>query len=189
MLNTLSIHNCSHFITTTLLYPRLHATKWRLENEVFAKERIIQSPISLVKRSYRNFFFMDRLPALGSLRSIANAYDEDDISDEEELEKSAKKRKLSTEEAEKSEQKEGSDYDIVVSDEEGNSSGAGSVKNAVVINPPKVTKGILQKWIRRSNIDINDVYSMYYIDSLMFILFSFTFSIIWRRWRWRWWCE
>ena len=85
---------------------------------------------------------MDRLPALGSLRSIANAYDEDDISDEEELEKSAKKRKLSTEEMEKSEQKgEDSDYDIVVSDEEGNSSGAGSVKNAVVINQPKVTKG------------------------------------------------
>ena len=86
---------------------------------------------------------MDRLPALGSLCSIANAYDEEDISDEDELEKSAKKRKLSTEEAEKSEQKEDSDYDIVVSDEEGNSSGAGSVKNAVVINQPKVTKGIL----------------------------------------------
>ena len=86
---------------------------------------------------------MDRLPALGSLRSIANAYDEDDISDEEELEKSAKKRKLSTEDVEKSEQKEDSDYDIVVSDEEGNSSGAGSgAKNAVVMNQTKVTKGI-----------------------------------------------
>ena len=86
---------------------------------------------------------MDRLPALGSLRSIANAYDEDNISDEEELEKSAKKRKLSTEDIEKSEQKEDSDYDIVVSDEEGNSSGAGSgAKNAVVFNQTKVTKGI-----------------------------------------------
>ncbi|CAB4018025.1 Hypothetical predicted protein, partial [Paramuricea clavata] len=86
---------------------------------------------------------MDRLPALGSLRSIANAYDEDDISDEEEFAKSAKKRKLSTEEGlegEKSEPKgEDSDYDIVVSDEEGNSSGAGSAKNAVVINQPRVT--------------------------------------------------
>ena len=85
---------------------------------------------------------MDRLPALGSLRSIANAYDEDDISDEEEFAKSAKKRKLSTEEVEKSEPKgEESDYDIVVSDEEGNSSGAGSAKNAVVINQPRVTPG------------------------------------------------
>ncbi len=86
---------------------------------------------------------MDRLPALGSLRSIASAYEEGDISDEEELAKSAKKRKLSTEEEEKSEAKEeNSDYDIVVSDEEGNSSGAGSVKNAVVVNQPRVTTGI-----------------------------------------------
>ena len=86
---------------------------------------------------------MDRLPALGSLRSIASAYEEDDVSDEEELTKSAKKRKLSTEEDEKIETKdENSDYDIVVSDEEGNSSGTGSVKNAVVIKQPRVATGI-----------------------------------------------
>ena len=83
---------------------------------------------------------MDRLPTLGSLRSIASAYEEDDISDEEELTKSAKKRKLSAEEIEKVETKEeNSDYDIVVSDEEGNSSGAGSAKNAVVMKQPKVS--------------------------------------------------
>lgn len=88
---------------------------------------------------------MDRMPALGgSLRSIANAYDEDDISDEEmELSKS-KKRKLSIEpeEVEKSEAKaQDSEYDIVVSDEEGNSSGAGSAKNSVVVSQPRVAKG------------------------------------------------
>ena len=87
---------------------------------------------------------MDRLPTLGSLRSIASAYDEDDISDEEELTKSAKKRKLSEEVSEKVETKgENSDYDIVVSDEEGNSSGAGSAKNAVVIKQPRVTTGTM----------------------------------------------
>ena len=111
---------------------------------------------------------MNRLPALGSLRSIANAYDEDDISDEEELEKSAKKRKLSTEEVEKSEQKEDSDYDIVVSDEEGNSSGAGSVKNAVVINQPKVTKG--------NNVDthVHDICS--HISAVEKVFFSGTIN-------------
>lgn len=84
---------------------------------------------------------MSRLPALGSLRSIANAYEEDDISEGEELSKSAKKRKLSTntEESEKRETKgEDSDFEIVVSDEEGNSSGAGSIKNAIAVQQPRL---------------------------------------------------
>ena len=73
---------------------------------------------------------MTRLPALGSLRSIANAYDKDDISEGKGLKNSAKKRN-STKEVGKSEQKdENSDYDIVVTDGKESSSGAETVGNA-----------------------------------------------------------
>ena len=86
---------------------------------------------------------MNRLPALDSLQSIANAYDKDDISDEKDLESRLRNEnsppKPEGEELVKSKMKvENSDYNIVVSDGEENLSGAGSVKNAVVINQPKV---------------------------------------------------
>lgn len=65
---------------------------------------------------------MSRLPALGSLRSIAKEYDEKNSSDEEQLEKKAFKRSLSVEDEEEEvtekKSKEDSVNDIVMSDEE-----------------------------------------------------------------------
>ncbi|XP_046860530.1 SAP30-binding protein-like [Xenia sp. Carnegie-2017] len=79
---------------------------------------------------------MSRLPALGSLTSIAKEYGEKNVSDEEQLEKKASKRSFSFEDEEEEEviekkSKDDSVNDIVMSDEEEKSSGV--VPNSDVV--------------------------------------------------------
>ena len=86
---------------------------------------------------------MDRLPSLGSLRSLAN-YGEDEIDSDDEQEVARKKAKTEEEIGdENSRSKEdGSDLDIVVSDEENDSSRSGSTESKVVVTQPRVNIGI-----------------------------------------------
>ena len=79
---------------------------------------------------------MERLPNLGSLRSIAN-YGEDEVdSDDENM--TRKKMKVSVEEESK---EDASDLDIVLSDEEGDSSRPSSTENKVTVSQPRVNIG------------------------------------------------
>ena len=87
---------------------------------------------------------MARLPSLGSLRSLAN-YGEDEIDSGDEQEVARKKAKTEVEEIgdENSRSKEdGSDLDIVLSDEENDSSRSGSTERKVIVTQPRVNIGI-----------------------------------------------